>query len=50
MGISRVDSGTCPQAICPIHPAAGEVAGKVFLREPLGLEGEVTVDGADGAL
>jgi hypothetical protein len=47
-GIGRVDAGIRPQAFRLIPPAAGKIVGKVFLREPLGLEDEVIVQAPDG--
>jgi multiple sugar transport system ATP-binding protein len=47
-GIGRVDVGIRPQAFRLIPPAAGKIVGKVFLREPLGLEDEVIVQTPDG--
>jgi ABC-type sugar transport system ATPase subunit len=47
-GIDRVDAGIRPQAFRLVPPASGKITGKVFLREPLGLEDEVIVQASDG--
>jgi len=47
-GITRVDVGIRPPAFRLIPPAAGKIVGKVFLREPLGLEDEVIVQTPEG--
>jgi ABC-type sugar transport system ATPase subunit len=47
-GIDRVDAGIRPQALRLVPPAPGKITGKVFLREPLGLEDEVIVQTSDG--
>jgi hypothetical protein len=47
-GVSRVDSGIRPQVFHPVPPTPGKITGRVFLREPLGLEDEVIVQASDG--
>ncbi len=47
-GIDRVDAGIRPQAFRLVPPTPGKITGKVFLREPLGLEDEVIVQTPDG--
>jgi ABC-type sugar transport system ATPase subunit len=47
-GIDRVDAGIRPQALRLVPPTPGKITGKVFLREPLGLEDEVIVQTPDG--
>jgi ABC-type sugar transport system ATPase subunit len=47
-GIGRADVGIHPQTFRLIPPAAGKIVGRVFLREPLGLEDEVIVQAPDG--
>jgi ABC-type sugar transport system ATPase subunit len=47
-GIGRVDAGIRPQTFRLIPPAAGKIVGKVFLREPLGLEDKVIIQAPDG--
>jgi hypothetical protein len=47
-GIDRVDAGIRPQALRLVPPMPGKITGKVFLREPLGLEDEVIVQAPDG--
>jgi multiple sugar transport system ATP-binding protein len=48
-GVNRVDAGIRPQALRLVPPTPGKISGKVFLREPLGLEDEVIVQASDGA-
>jgi multiple sugar transport system ATP-binding protein len=43
-GLKLVDVGIRPQAVRVVRPEAGLVTGRIFLREPLGLEDEVLVD------
>ena len=45
--IDRVEVGIRPQAVRLAAPGAGTLAGKVLLREPLGLEDEFLVQVAD---
>jgi len=44
-----VETGLRPQAFRLVPPGSGGIKGRVFLREPLGLEDEVLVETADGA-
>ena len=47
-GLKRVDAGLRPQALRLVPPGPDRITGRVFLREPLGLEDEVLVETADG--
>jgi len=47
-GLKRVEAGIRPQALRLVPPGPDRIAGRVFLREPLGLEDEVLVQTADG--
>jgi multiple sugar transport system ATP-binding protein len=47
-GITKVEAGIRPQAFRLVPPAPGMISGKIFLREPLGLEDEVIVQTPDG--
>jgi multiple sugar transport system ATP-binding protein len=47
-GLKRVEVGIRPQAIRLIPPGPGLITGRVFLREPLGLQDEVLVEMANG--
>ena len=47
-GLSRVEVGIRPQSIRLARPNPDRMPGRVFLREPLGLEDEVLVEAADG--
>jgi len=47
-GLKRVEVGIRPQAVRLVPPGPDRLAGRVFLREPLGLEDEVLVETADG--
>ena len=47
-GMKRVEVGIRPQALRLLPPGPDRIIGRVFLREPLGLEDEVLVDTADG--
>jgi multiple sugar transport system ATP-binding protein len=47
-GLKRVDVGVRPQALRLMAPGPERITGRVFLREPLGLEDEVLVETADG--
>ena len=47
-GLKRVEVGIRPQAIGLVPPGPDRITGRVFLREPLGLEDEVLVETADG--
>ena len=46
--LKRVDIGIRPQAVRLGSPGPDRIAGRVFLREPLGLEDEVLVETTDG--
>jgi ABC-type sugar transport system ATPase subunit len=48
-GLKRVEVGIRPQALRLVPPGPDRITGRVFLREPLGLEDEVLVETADGA-
>jgi multiple sugar transport system ATP-binding protein len=47
-GLKRVDVGIRPHAVRLLAPGPDRIVGRVFLREPLGLEDEVLVETADG--
>ncbi len=47
-GLKRVEVGIRPQALRLEAPGPNRITGRVFLREPLGLEDEVLVEMADG--
>jgi multiple sugar transport system ATP-binding protein len=47
-GLKRVEAGIRPQAVRLVPPGPERITGRVFLREPLGLEDEVLVETADG--
>jgi ABC-type sugar transport system ATPase subunit len=47
-GLKRVEVGIRPQALRLVPPGPDRISGRVFLREPLGLEDEVLVQAADG--
>ena len=47
-GLKRVEVGIRPQALRLVPPGPDRIMGRVFLREPLGLEDEVLVETADG--
>jgi multiple sugar transport system ATP-binding protein len=47
-GLPRVQAGIRPQALRLTKPEPGRITGRVFLREPLGLEDEVLVVTDDG--
>jgi len=47
-GLDRVEAGIRPQALRLMKPQPGRITGRVFLREPLGLEDEVLVVTDDG--
>jgi multiple sugar transport system ATP-binding protein len=47
-GLKRVEVGIRPQALRLVAPGPLLITGRVFLREPLGLEDEVLVETADG--
>jgi multiple sugar transport system ATP-binding protein len=47
-GLQRAKVGIRPQALRLVPPTAERITGRVFLREPLGLEDEVLVDTDDG--
>jgi multiple sugar transport system ATP-binding protein len=47
-GVNQVQVGVRPQAVNLVAPGPGAILGRVFLREPLGLEDEVLVETADG--
>ena len=46
-GLRRVEVGIRPQALRLGPPGPDRISGRVFLREPLGLEDEVLVETAD---
>jgi multiple sugar transport system ATP-binding protein len=48
-GLTRVEVGIRPQALQLVPPRPERIAGRVFLREPLGLEDEVLVETTCGA-
>jgi multiple sugar transport system ATP-binding protein len=48
-GLDRVEAGIRPQALRLMKAQAGRITGRVFLREPLGLEDEVLIVTDDGA-
>ena len=43
-GLKRVEVGIRPQALRLVAPGPDHISGRVFLREPLGLEDEVLVE------
>jgi multiple sugar transport system ATP-binding protein len=47
-GLRRVEVGIRPQGLRLVAPGSESIVGRVFLREPLGLEDEVLVETADG--
>ena len=47
-GLKRVEVGIRPQALRLVPPGPDHITGRVFLREPLGLEDEVLVETVDG--
>ena len=47
-GLKRAEVGIRPQALRLVPPGPGRITGRVFLREPLGLEDEVLVETGDG--
>jgi hypothetical protein len=47
-GLKRVEVGIRPQALRLVAPGPNRIMGRVFLREPLGLEDEVLVETPDG--
>jgi ABC-type sugar transport system ATPase subunit len=47
-GLKRVAVGIRPQALRLTPPGPDRITGRVFLREPLGLEDEVLVEASDG--
>jgi multiple sugar transport system ATP-binding protein len=47
-GLKRVEVGIRPQALRLVAPKSDSLSGRVFLREPLGLEDEVLVEAEDG--
>jgi ABC-type sugar transport system ATPase subunit len=47
-GLKRVEVGIRPQALRLSPPGPDRIVGRVFLREPLGLEDEVLVETVDG--
>jgi multiple sugar transport system ATP-binding protein len=46
-GLKHVEVGIRPQAVQLVAPGPERIAGRVFLREPLGLEDEVLVETTD---
>ena len=47
-GLKQVEVGIRPQALRLVPPQPDSITGRVFLREPLGVEDEVLVETADG--
>jgi len=47
-GLKRVEGGIRPQALRLAAPTPDGIRGRIFLREPLGLEDEILVHAADG--
>jgi multiple sugar transport system ATP-binding protein len=47
-GLKRVEVGIRPQALRLVAPGPQWIAGRVWLREPLGLEDEVLIDAPGG--
>ena len=47
-GLKRVEVGIRPQALRIVPPSPDRPSGRIFLREPLGLEDEVLVEMGDG--
>ncbi|HEY7115898.1 MAG TPA: TOBE domain-containing protein, partial [Tepidisphaeraceae bacterium] len=47
-GLKQVEVGIRPQVLRLVAPGANRITGRVFLREPLGLEDEVLVETEDG--
>jgi len=47
-GLGRIQVGVRPQAVRLVSPGVDRIPGRVFLREPLGLEDEVLVETANG--
>jgi multiple sugar transport system ATP-binding protein len=47
-GLKRVWVGLRPQALRLVAPGPGRIAGRVFLREPLGLEDEFLLEMTEG--
>ena len=47
-GLKQVEVGIRPHALRLVAPAPDRITGRVFLREPLGLEDEVLVEMANG--
>jgi multiple sugar transport system ATP-binding protein len=47
-GLKRVEAGIRPQALHLLPPGPERITGRVYLREPLGLEDEVLVETTDG--
>lgn len=47
-GLKRVEVGIRPQALRLVAPRPDRIMGRVFLREPLGLEDEVLVETVNG--
>jgi multiple sugar transport system ATP-binding protein len=47
-GLERVEVGIRPQGVRLVPPGPDRIVGRVFLREPLGLEDEVLVETAHG--
>ena len=47
-GLKRIKVGVRPQAVRLTSPEVGSVPGRVFLKEPLGLEDEVLVETNNG--
>jgi multiple sugar transport system ATP-binding protein len=47
-GLKRIQVGIRPQAVRLVSPGVDRIPGRVFLREPLGLEDEVLVETDNG--
>jgi hypothetical protein len=47
-GLKHINVGVRPQAVRLASPGFGSVQGRVFLKEPLGLEDEVLVETDNG--
>jgi len=47
-GLKRVEAGLRPQALRLAAPTPDGIRGRIFLREPLGLEDEILLHAADG--
>jgi multiple sugar transport system ATP-binding protein len=47
-GLKQVTVGVRPQAVRLVAPSLDQITGRIFLREPLGMEDEVIVDSGQG--